>query len=336
MSRVILAIDGGGIRGAAATQFLTRVEQRLQREHDTSLRHCVDYYAGTSTGAIIALALATTTMPIDKINRLYNPRSGRAIFSPNRGWFEIDGINAPRYAGSGKTRFLKRWFGQASLAGAGQTGRHVLCVSYSVEQNRPVVIKSHHPDHHELTSFAVADASSAAPTYFPSRPLPSLPGKRQQWLIDGGVVANNPTLCAIAESQRLWPQIPMSDVRVLSIGTGKRTRKINGPATQDWGALQWMRQGDLIDVLSDEQLIAYQAKAILAEGHYIRVNSAMEKQPGLSHPPDDAMDDVSPDNLTLLKAMGDFWYQHYGDQVVAFLLGDYQGPSLDAIPAPGG
>ena len=32
-----------------------------------------------------------------------------------------------------------------------------------------------------------------------------------------------------------------------------------------------------------------------------------------------------------LKKMGDFWFEQYGDAVVSLLLGQYQGPSLDAV-----
>lgn len=336
MGKLILTLDGGGIRGAASTEFLHKVESKLKARHGVALRDCVDYFAGTSTGAIIALALATTDMPVERINRLYNHRSGREVFQRNRGFFEIDGINAPKYEGAGKTRFLRRWFQDATLASAAEKARHVLIVTFAVERHQPLVLKSHHPDHAALKSSAVADATSAAPTYFPSRPVNLGPAASQSWLIDGGVVANNPTLCAIAEAQHLWPDLAKKDLRVLSIGTGKRTRKINGPATTQWGAFQWIRQGQIIDVLSDEQLVAYQAKSLVTEGNYIRVNASMCAQPGLKSPPDDAMDDYSKDNIALLKQMGDFWFKQYGEATIALLLNHYQGRSLDAIdPATG-
>ncbi len=94
MSKVILSLDGGGIRGAAVTQFLNRVEQKMQSDHNKSIRDCVDFYAGTSTGSIIALALATTNLTMDQINNLYNYDNAQEIFSENKGWFEIDKIRA--------------------------------------------------------------------------------------------------------------------------------------------------------------------------------------------------------------------------------------------------
>ena len=97
MSKLILSLDGGGIRGEATTQFLNHVEDKLKADHKLGLRDCVHFYAGTSTGSIIALALATTTMKMGDINKLYNAQNAKKIFSENKGWFEFDGINAPRY-----------------------------------------------------------------------------------------------------------------------------------------------------------------------------------------------------------------------------------------------
>lgn len=336
MAKLLLSLDGGGIRGAATTQFLSRIDNALHAQHALRIRDCVDFYAGTSTGSIIALALATTDLSMSDINRLYSPAMARKIFRPNRGLFEFDGINAPKYEASGKTAVLAKYFGEASLADAVARDRHVLAVAYGVENRRPYVLKTTHADHLTLKSRHIADASSAAPTFFPTRPLTLPPHNETLWLVDGGVIANNPAMCGIAEARRLWPTEPWDGLRVLSVGTGYRTRKINGPDSRHWGAIGWMTQGHLIDVLSDERVVAYQALTMSASGNYIRVNSEMRRQPGLPAPPDDAMDDISEANIAKLKVMGDFWYERYGEAVVALLADAYDGPSLDRIdPASG-
>lgn len=327
MSKLILSLDGGGIRGAATAQFLMRVDATLRNEHRTSLREQVDFYAGTSTGSLIALALATTDMSLEDINGLYSATSARQIFADNRGWFELDGINAPKYEAKGKSTMLKKHLGQAKLRDV-PAGKQVLVVTYGIERRRPHVLKSSKREHHKLLAWQVADASSAAPTYFPTRDMKLGPDNEQTWLIDGGVIANNPTMCAIAEACRLWPHEPR---RVLSIGTGTRTRKINGPDSQHWGAVQWVLEGSLIDVLSDEKVVGYQAITISPPGSYIRVNAEMRPQPGMLKAPDDAMDDISTTNIKHLKVMGDFWFEQYGDAVVALITDRYQGPSLDRI-----
>ena len=332
MSKVILSLDGGGIRGAATARFLSRVEARLAAEHATTIHECVDVLAGTSTGSFIALGLATTRLSMAEINRLYNVSNARKIFMANKGWFEIDGLNAPRYEAKGKTQLLKQTLKPATKLGNVADDKHVLVVTYAIEGRAPMVIKSTEPNHRDLLSYQVADASSAAPTYFPTTEVDiPLGSDDEHWLIDGGVVANNPTMCAISEVRKVWPDTTMDEIRVLSVGTGCMTRKINGPASRKWGGVEWFTQGHILDVLTDERIIAYQARNILLNGQYIRVNAELRKQPGLNAPPDDAMDDISKSNIKKLRALGDFWFEKYGRQAEELLLGTYQGESLDRI-----
>ncbi len=80
----LLSIDGGGIRGLIAIEFLARVEALL-REHfkrpDLVLSQYFDYVGGTSTGAIIA-TLVSLGYPTDKIRGFYET-GGHTMFDPN-------------------------------------------------------------------------------------------------------------------------------------------------------------------------------------------------------------------------------------------------------------
>ncbi|MCW8093158.1 patatin-like phospholipase family protein [Alteromonas sp. ASW11-130] len=333
MPKLILSLDGGGIRGAATTQFLTLLENELQQKESKSIRDFVDFYAGTSTGCIIALALATTQLSMDEINDLYNPATAKKIFKENKGLFELDGLNAPKFEAGGKTSTLKQKFGSAKLNDVPED-KHVLAVSYDITRRRPVILKSTQAEHTLLKSYAVADASSAAPTYFPTIEMKIKDTDR--WLVDGGITANNPTMCAIAEAKRVWKSESISDLRVLSIGTGYRTRKINGPESQHWGKIGWITKGDIINLLADELVVGYQAFTILDAGNYIRVNSEMRVQQGLPHPPDDAMDDISTSNIKKLKDMGKWWFDIYGDSAIELLLNTYNGNSLERIDPQNG
>ena len=326
MTKCILSLDGGGIRSVATIKFLHLLEQKLAQDHQSSLRHCIDFYAGTSAGSIIALALATTNMPVAQIHALFNPANAQKMFQPNRGWLEWDGVNAPKYEGSGKSEFLRQHLGAATIADL-PPDKHLLAVSYAIEKRKPEIIKSTDPACLQLKSSEVADASSAAPVYFPSKKITK--GYEALWLIDGGVIANNPTMCAVAEARRAWSDLSIDALRVLSVGTGYRTRKINGPESASWGAIGWVTRGSMIDVLMDERLVAYQAMAMLKPGNYIRVNSDMRAHPKLPNPPDDALDDIDPDNIKKLEAMGEFWFEHYGDSAAQLLLNQYHGNSLD-------
>jgi patatin-like phospholipase/acyl hydrolase len=80
----ILALDGGGIRGALTLGFLKKIETELQSRHkhlytkeeDFRLCHYFDLIGGTSTGAIIATALAIG-MSVGEISDLYQNVGGK-------------------------------------------------------------------------------------------------------------------------------------------------------------------------------------------------------------------------------------------------------------------
>ena len=279
MSRLVLSLDGGGIRGAATTQFLTHVEAALMRAHGKTLRDCVDFYAGTSTGSIIALALATTDLTIAEINDIYSYERAKDIFNENRGFLEIDGINAPKYEGAGKTKALKDNFGDAKLGDVGDD-KHVLAVSYGVDDG---------------CGGAEVDQSGALRARF-------LAGgqrlqRRAYLLPDRAAVHGRRGRRSAGRRRRDRKQsdhvcdrrvdqgVAATAIRicVLSVGTGYRTRRIDGDASTEWGK-SWFTKGHILDVLTDERVVAYQ-ETIIADGNYIRVNADMRKQAGQANPP---------------------------------------------------
>jgi hypothetical protein len=301
MTRWILALDGGGIRGAASARFLALLEAELGRP----LSQVFDLYAGTSTGAIIAGALGIKGMSAREISSLYAPDNASTIMDKSP-WDRVAGLiqSAPKYDGSGKRKVLDRYFGKTTL---GEARRPTLIVAYDVEKRVSAVLKTTNPEHHRLLAAEAIDASSAAPIYFPTVPV----GGR--WLIDGGVVANNPTLCAYAEAIRLWRG---EELRVLSVGTGRRTRKIQGKASRDWGALGWI-QHDLLGVVMDESVVEYQAWTILGDNAYVRVNSDLTEATCVY----DDLDETSASNLEALERLGDAWFAQYGPAALALLAG---------------
>jgi hypothetical protein len=72
MTRAILALDGGGVRGIVSVAFLERIEALLGEAVGRSVRiaDAFDLVGGTSTGAIIATALALG-MRADEVRDLY-------------------------------------------------------------------------------------------------------------------------------------------------------------------------------------------------------------------------------------------------------------------------
>ena len=108
----VLSCDGGGIRGAASAEFLNQIQANL----GIDIYKQFDLFAGTSTGAIIVIALAVKKMKTKKLVELYNYQSGNTIMNKSI-WDRTLGLvqNQPKYDGKGKTRVLKKYFGNALL-----------------------------------------------------------------------------------------------------------------------------------------------------------------------------------------------------------------------------
>jgi patatin-like phospholipase/acyl hydrolase len=295
-ARRILSLDGGGIRGIVSCIWLAGVDDALRQAGKPGLLQGFDLIAGSSTGAIVACGLAMGFTP-DKLADLY--RTQRHVIFPGiagRLWSRggrlfTQGPSAPRYDAKGLEKVLKKVFGAATL---GQAKLPVMVTSYDTISRTPIIFKSFKSEHHDLPMWEVCRASSAAPTYFPAHPM-TIEGRKCA-TIDGGVVANNPTACAIAEALRKDARVDNTqDLVVLSIGTGERTRSIDLKSAQEWGALEWAIP--IIDVLFDGNTdsVDYIARQLVGDG-YFRMQT--ELLVGL-----DDLDDVSATNIAALEAL---------------------------------
>ena len=80
----VLALDGGGVRGAITVAFLERIETILKKQHGENLRlgDHFDLVGGTSTGAIIAGAIALGKRA-DDIKTFYHQLAPRVFSRPS-------------------------------------------------------------------------------------------------------------------------------------------------------------------------------------------------------------------------------------------------------------
>jgi hypothetical protein len=121
--------------------------------------------------------------------------------------------------------------------------------------------------------------TSAAPTYFPS----------YAGYIDGGVIANNPSMAAVAQALdgRNQPaeRGTLAGIKLLSVGTGASLQYIEGQSL-DWGDGQWIKP--IINVMMDGSVgvADFECKQLLGD-RYCRLEPVFPA--GKSFP----MDDVS-------------------------------------------
>jgi predicted acylesterase/phospholipase RssA len=266
----VLAIDGGGIRGLIPALVLAEIEHRTARR----VGELVDLIAGTSTGAIIACALARPEpMTAARIAELYEIE-GPKIFDRSliKKITSVGGLIDERYDSSGLVEALTRWLGPGRLA---DLDPPVLLTAYDIQHRRAVFLGAS-----DVTMIDAAHASSAAPSYFE----PVRVGDAT--LVDGGVFATNPAMCAYA-------QVGGKLDLLLSLGTGDHTRPLPYEKVRDWGQLEWARP--IIDVVFDgtSDAVDLQLGSLLSDG-YARLQTRLGEA-------SDDLDDASPENLAALR-----------------------------------
>ena len=268
----ILAVDGGGIRGIIPALVLAEIERRSGRR----IGELVDLVAGTSTGGIIACALTRPDpLPAIAVAAIYE-EEGPRIFDRSllKRIRSVDGLLDERYDSAGLVAALEKYLAGVRLADADPP---VLLTAYDIERRRAVFLRTGESD---VSMVDAAHATSAAPTYF--EPV-AVDGAA---LIDGGVFATNPSVCAYA-------QVGGELELLASLGTGEHTRPLPLAEVRNWGQLEWVRP--LIDVVFDgsADAVDLQLGALLGVD-YIRLQTPLDEA-------SDALDDASPENLAALR-----------------------------------
>lgn len=287
----ILAIDGGGIRGLIPARVLEQLEASTGRP----VADLFDLVAGTSTGGILACALTARGADGGPRHRagvlpeLYLTE-GPGIFrrSLGRRLTSLDGLIDERHDAAGLERVLDRYLGGGALLS--QASPKLLVTTYDLHAREPFLFKSWRTaeEGREALLTDVARSTAAAPTYFEPLEWRSPDGGPTRSLVDGGVFATNPALCAYAEAQRLAPD---EDHVVLSLGTGRLQEPIRHEDARDWGLARWIRP--VIDIVFDgvADTVEYQLEH-LAGDRQLRLQTLL--------PRDVALDDASPPALAVL------------------------------------
>jgi uncharacterized protein len=113
---------------------------------------------------------------------------------------------------------LKEHFGHATINDI--LTDEALVVSYSYNAQEPRFYSKHEaarvPEIYDVTMDLAAGATSAAPGYFDPRIYENKKGEREV-LVDGGIIANNPSMYAFIFASEFHKQ---KDIRVISVGTG--------------------------------------------------------------------------------------------------------------------
>ena len=269
---LILSCDGGGIRGLITASILQELDKELH------FLDQIDLFAGTSTGGLIALGLASG-VPISTLVNIYgdpsncsqiftpyNPSSssdqfvesylkesdGTEEFSENEKIIRIlNRFKYVRYNNTGLTTVLEENITDPSRT-LEVLSKKVLVTTFQLynasnSNNHswiPITLDNlpKNPINSENTSILdAALCTSAAPIYFPpyEHPVYGL-------CVDGGVFANNPSTLALARviGSGILETRNIQNIRLLSIGTGETLNSLppsyqpNGPLS--YGVTTWL------------------------------------------------------------------------------------------------
>jgi patatin-like phospholipase/acyl hydrolase len=289
----VLAIDGGGIRGIIPAIVLAELERRTGPVAET-----FDLIAGTSTGGILALALTAAgadggpAWSAEEMIELYE-QEGPNIFERSL-WDRIrsaDGLLDEKYPPAGMERAFAKYLGDARLS---DSLTEVVITAYEIEQRTTFFFKTAKARADERDDFLIreaAQATSAAPTYFEPVRIERGAGRPDLALVDGGVFANNPAMCAYAEALKDERE---DEITLLSLGTGELTRRLAYEDAKDWGLAEWAKP--IIDVVFDgvSDATDHHLEQILGRRRYFRFQTRLDRA-------SDNMDDATESNMHLLK-----------------------------------
>jgi uncharacterized protein len=239
----ILTLDGGGVRGVLTLSVLARIEQVLRVRHENEQLVLADYFdliAGTSTGAIIAAALAKGMRVVD-VQELYRSLASK-IFQ--RTWLR-QGVLRAKYDAAALSSILKDVFGEETL-GSAKLKTGLLVVLKRVDTGSPWPV-SNNPNgryydpqipftipNKDYPLWSVVRASTAAPSFFDPERIEITRDVQGSSVVgtfvDGGVcTANNPALLALrfATLKGYRVEWPTGEDKLLLISAGTGTSNPN-------------------------------------------------------------------------------------------------------------
>ncbi|MDO9439330.1 MAG: patatin-like phospholipase family protein [Beijerinckiaceae bacterium] len=265
----MLSLDGGGMRGVYTAAFLDRLVKyfALARNEPTlDLGKGFDLITGTSTGAIVACALAVGK-PLGEVVKLYE-KAGPQIF-PHR----IKGTMSAIYRAMRGDAFVRP--GDKALRDAltavlfDTTMRQVYDLR-GISLSVPAVAMKNHrawvfkktaksgprDDNYSLVDICMA--TSAAPIYRSLAAVEDPMGGhgRKQVFADGGLWANNPILVGMIDA--LATAAPGQPIEIFSLGTCSRPEGETISADEAHRSmLDWKLGADVAPLAISAQEFAY-------------------------------------------------------------------------------
>lgn len=320
----VLSIDGGGIRGLYSATVLYTLMRRYRpgaNAPDADIGASFDLIVGTSTGGILATALANGT-PLSEVISIYT-KQGCKIFDdamPESGLAKYMWLFRNRRKPSAKAAVLRteleKVFKQRTVGEMYAKRKIALCIpAVNMANHRAWVFKTaHFPEKHRDDKYKLVDmcmATAAAPIFMPMVDLknPDIKGNHDVF-VDGGLWANNPVLIALVEALLLAPDD--HEIEIISLGTcAPPAGQVIQPNKTGIGLLDWDVGVKIVEASLDSQASGYQYTAkFLVE--YLRKKANRkctlirlpQTPPSAEHIAHLGLDKAHPEAITALSQLG--------------------------------
>lgn len=308
----VLALAGGGFLGLYTAVVLEGLEARA----GVPLARRFDLLAGTSIGAVLALALAFE-VPMSELVNLFKEHGPRVFSSralPAGALSRLidlsRSVTGPKYSGEALRAALLDKFGDKRLADALHP---VVVPAVDIGLCQTKVFKTPHAPpsvgDETLRAVDVAMAACAAPAYFPAVRA----GRRL--FADGGLFAVAPDQVALHELEHFMGVDPKR-VSMLSIGTATAHYRPAEGVRDDAGAVGWLSDGRLILTLLSVQQQHVQAMVEDRLGErYLRLDADWPADAGLG------IDVATPQAMQTLTALAQQTLREASPRSLARFLG---------------
>lgn len=238
---ILLSIDGGGVRGIIPVIILKEIEKLVGKP----ISENIDYFAGTSAGALIGAALA---LKDDEGNPQYDTQDILHLMGKvTRTAFKEKslGIFDSKYDRSEFNYQLEDVFKNTKLS---ETKFPISVMAFNLNDYSPKVwsiLKLLKNSNEDALLKDILGAGMSAPYYFDPKQI------NDDFYIDGAVISNTSTISGYVDLRKnsiMKDSANLDNLIVISLGTGKLINT-NQSSYKHFGILDWLfTKNNILDI----------------------------------------------------------------------------------------
>ena len=326
----ILSFDGGGTRGIIEAEIIRLLEESLNErrkilneesnnEKHLYLKDAFDLIGGTSAGGILATFL-TTPKKYKSSESKYTAENlveilytkVESMFVPR--FWSCGGIFGPKYRSDTLQKALENELGNDTT---NNTTKPTAVLTYDLKRQRPKLITSW-----EKETFKKVDAmmaSAAAPSFFSpckisavlnrTKQSPTMRELKSYNLIDGGIVANNPSQYLLDAAKKLYPNA--TKFEIVSIGSGHADKPILFEDMENASIFHWAPRLPGIFINAQTVQINTNLQNTFGED-YIRLSPTLSRE-------DVRLDNISKAHIEILIAKTRIYFDSQKSKIDLFI-----------------